>query len=298
MPDVRRPRRLMSAVALAMSFAAAPTAALAQQAGSAPPPNGGTPPAGYAPPPPAGYASPTPPAGAPPPPPAPAVGSVQQMPPPGYAPGYGPPAYPPPSRSYSSGSYYPPGYAPVGSGPPPNLHDGFYLHMQIGGGGTQVSGTGTLGESVKISGSSLSIGIALGGAITPNLIVFGTVFFSGLGRPDVTVGGFASGTSNASAVVSGIGPGVAYYLEPLNLYFSGTLGAMQFELDDVNGNSIYQTKAGIGCQILVGKEWWVSQDWGLGVAGEFVGASMKDKSDDSITWSATAFSLLFSSTYN
>lgn len=223
---------------------------------------------------------------------------MQQTPPPGYAPGYGPPAYPPPPRGYASGNTYPPGYAPVGYAPPPNLHDGFYLHMQIGGGGTQVSGTGTLGESVKISGSSLSIGIALGGAITPNLIVFGTVFFSGLGRPDVTVGGFASGTSNASAVVSGIGPGVAYYLEPLNLYFSGTLGAMQFELDDVNGNAIYQTKAGIGCQILVGKEWWVSQDWGLGVAGEFVGASMKDKSDDSITWSATAFSLLFSSTYN
>jgi len=220
------------------------------------------------------------------------------VPPPGYAPGYGPPAYPPPPRGYAPGSYYPPGYAPVGYGPPPNLHDGFYLHMQIGGGGTRVSGTDAFGESVKISGGSLSIGIALGGAITPNLIVFGTLFFSGLGMPDVSVGGFASGTSNGSAVVTGIGPGVAYYLEPFNVYFSGTLGAMAFEMDDVNGNAIYQTKAGIGCQILVGKEWWISQDWGLGVAGEFVGASMKDKSDNGITWSATAFSLLFSTTYN
>ncbi|HEY5091356.1 MAG TPA: hypothetical protein VIK30_15355, partial [Polyangia bacterium] len=260
------------------------------------------PPAGYAPPttapaPPAGYAPQVPQAGTSPPPP-PQAGSEQQVPPPGYAPGYGPPAYPPPPRGYAPGSYYPPGYAPVGYGPPPNLHDGFYLHMQIGGGGTRVSGTDAFGESVKISGGSLSIGIALGGAITPNLIVFGTLFFSGLGMPDVSVGGFASGTSNGSAVVTGIGPGIAYYLEPFNVYFSGTLGAMAFEMDDVNGNAIYQTKAGIGCQILVGKEWWISQDWGLGVAGEFVGASMKDKSDNGITWSATAFSLLFSTTYN
>ena len=220
------------------------------------------------------------------------------MPPPGYAPGYGPPGYPPPPRGYAPGNYYPPGYTPVGAGPPPNLHDGFYLRLHLGGGGTHVSGSDAFGDSVKISGGSVSFGIALGGAVTPNLIVFGNLFLSGLGMPDVSIGGFAAGSSNSSAAVVGFGPGVVYYLEPFNVYFSGTLGAMQFEMDDANGKPIYQTEVGIGCQILVGKEWWVSQDWGLGVAGEFVGASMKDLSDHSITWSATAFSLLFSATYN
>ena len=49
---------------------------------------------------------------------------------------------------------------------------------------------------------------------------------------------------------------------------------------------------------MVGKEWWVTQDWGLGVAGEVLFASMKDAGDTSITWTGTAFSVVFSATYN
>jgi hypothetical protein len=70
------------------------------------------------------------------------------------------------------------------------------------------------------------------------------------------------------------------------------------EIDDANSNPIYQTRDGIGIQLMVGKEWWISQDWGIGVAGEFIGASMKDKNDSSVTWSADAFSILVSATYN
>jgi hypothetical protein len=49
---------------------------------------------------------------------------------------------------------------------------------------------------------------------------------------------------------------------------------------------------------VVGKEWWISQNWGFGLAGEFIAASMKDETDPKVTWTASAYSLLFSATYN
>jgi hypothetical protein len=170
--------------------------------------------------------------------------------------------------------------------------------MHIGGGATHVSGADAYGEALTASGGSGSLGIALGGAILPNLIVFGNLFGSGVSKPTVTIAGLGSGTSNSSVAVSGIGPGVAYYFEPINLYLSGTLAAMHVEIDDVNRHPLYQSKTGVGGQVMVGKEWWISQNWGLGAAVEFVAASMKDNNNSNITWTSTGFSLLFSATYN
>jgi hypothetical protein len=213
-------------------------------------------------------------------------------PPPGYAPTPGPGAPPP---GYPPGSYPPPAY-----GPPvvENLHDGFYLRLHTGGGYMSVSGSDGAGNTVKIAGDSVSLGVSIGGAIVPNLIVFGTFFISVVSNPDLTQNGAAAGTGSGSAAVGGFGAGLAYYFQPINLYLSGVLAATDFQVQDSNGNMTYDSDTGIGFQGMVGKEWWVSQDWGLGAAFEFVGASMKDKADPSIKWTSTSFALLFSATYN
>jgi hypothetical protein len=331
MTDRRTPHRLTSTAALAVSIMALSTAARAQGGpGYAPPTTGAPPPAAGNPPPDTGAAppattgsaaapgapaappasSPAPGAGAPPPPvyaPGYAPPSSESpppayAPPPGYAPppryappGYGPPGYPPPPRAYSTGNYYPPGY---GAPPPPeHLHDGFYLRLHLGGGATHLSGADGFGNTVTASGGSGSFGVAIGGAIAPNFILFGTLFGVGF-SPTVKVGGVDAGLYNSSAALAGIGGGAAYYFEPVNLYLSAALAFTSAEIDDTNSHPIYQTRDGIGVQLMVGKEWWISQDWGIGVAGEFIGASMKDKNDSSVTWSADAFSILFSATYN
>jgi hypothetical protein len=294
---------LTSALVLAVSLLAAPTASLAQGGAAASP---GT---GYAPPttgqqPPTGYAPPT--TGQPPPPPSdapgyapPPAGYAPPTPPPGYAPGYGSPAYPPPPRGYPSEGYYPPGYVPPGARlPPENLHDGFYLRLHLGGGFTHVSGGDAFGDPLTAQGGSVSFGIALGAAITPNFIVFGNLFYAGIAAPDVSIGGLGSGVSNSTVLLTGIGPGAAYYFEPINIYLTGTVAAMEVEIEDANNNPLYQSKVGIGVQVTVGKEWWTSQNWGLGLAGELIAASMKDKSDSNVTWTSSSYSLLFSATYN
>ena len=256
-------------------------------AGTPPPAEGQMPPA-YAPPP--GYGQPQ-----------------QAAPPPGYGypqqPGYPPSGYPPPP-GYAQPGYPPPGYPPPGYYPPPpvayadsmHLHDGFYLRLHLGGSYLQLnSDIGTL------SGPGASFGIALGGAIAPNLIIYGTFFGVSVTDPHFeSDGGSPSTLSGMTLSLTGLGGGLAYYL-PNNVYFAGTVATMQWSMNrsDDSYNSYYtrdDSKWGVGVQGLVGKEWWVSQDWGIGLAGEVMAASMKDDAD--MTWTGLAFSLLFSATYN
>jgi hypothetical protein len=275
--------------------AAAPAHPPPASAPGSPPPASAPPPA-YPPPPP--YApppayAPPPPAYAPPPP---------YAPPPGYpSPGYPPPpAYPPPS--YWQRPPYGAAYQPVPA-PPPGFetHDGFFLRLHLGGGFTSISGSNGAGATARLSGGSLSIGVALGGAITQDLIIFGAVAGTIISDPTLTLNGVQGpygSTSGSSASVGGTGAGLAYYLEPVNVYLSGALMLVTFELDDANNKAIYQSKTGVGFQGIVGKEWWVSTNWGLGLAGEIYVATMKDKTDPNTNWTSSAFSLLFSATYN
>jgi hypothetical protein len=112
----------------------------------------------------------------------------------------------------------------------------------------------------------------------------------------VSVGGFGR------AGMIGIGGGAAYYLES-NLFFAGSLLGSQLFIDDSNGNSVVQSDLGITFEGLFGKEWWVSDNWGLGVTGQVLLGVMKDQAipgqnASTPTWKLAAFSVLFSATYN
>jgi hypothetical protein len=48
---------------------------------------------------------------------------------------------------------------------------------------------------------------------------------------------------------------------------------------------------------MVGKEWWVSDDWGLGVAAQLLLGSAKDPYSDA-HWTSRGVAVMFSSTYN
>jgi hypothetical protein len=205
--------------------------------------------------------------------------------PPGYAPGYGPPAYVPPS------------YKPPADVTPPAepVHQGFFLRLHFGGGSSSFSGSGSAG-STQISGGGISFAVALGGAIAPNLALFGNFFVSGATQASVTTTNTAF-TTTSDAAVEGVGGGVLYYFEPINLYLSGAIAATFLVIDDAQ-KTLDLTKTGIGFEGMVGKEWWISQHWGVGGAGEFIAATgMKGDKIPNVNWSAKAFNLVFSASY-
>jgi hypothetical protein len=282
-------RSIFCAVAFAGLCLAVAPAALAQDA---PPASASAPPAATA-------ALPAP-APAPPAPPSPPPGYA---PPPGYgypppAYGYPPPgyAYPPPGYAYPPGYGPPPGYSPQAELIPPgyHVHNGFYMRLALGGGGASASGAGE-----KYSGSSLVIGAAFGGAITPSLILYGEIFGHTVPGASYETGGVSSSSGGRDLDIFGGGPGVAYYFMPLNLYLSGTFLLQQVRLSDPNDSnrSVDLTKTGFGFSLMVGKEWWVSADWGVGVAAEFLVGTAKDRYFDA-RWTSKGLGLVFSASYN
>jgi len=211
-------------------------------------------------------------------------------PPPGYGSPPPPPGYYPPPRHYG---YSRPVYQPV------YQHDGFYLHLDIGYGYTSLSAN-YAGEKMTISGGSLAFGIAAGGVIAPNLILFGTFYGNVISDPDVSYGGVPSTDGwGTDATVYGLGIGLAYYLMPVNVYFSGAISATWLKVEDSYYAQTYlETNTGLGFQGKVGKEWWVWPGWGLGVAGQLTLSSMKSSDLDNVRWTGASFSVLFSATFN
>jgi hypothetical protein len=262
----------------------------------------GAPPAGY---PPAGY----PPPGYPPPG-APPYGTA---PAPGYPPGYPPYGYPPPGPGYPypgyppyqgyPNAYYP--YAPPQKAPGAHLHDGFYLRMGLGVGGMSLSMDNS-GTKTEIGGTSFGVAFAFGAALTRHLIVYGEFFTVGTSDPNVKVNGQSRTLDTANASLFGVGPGVTYYFGESNFYLSGTLALSQVTftgaLEDNRAQS--DTNWGATFKISAGKEWWASDNWGLGIAAQLALGSMKDdhlavqESSSAPAWNVGAFTLLFSATYN
>jgi hypothetical protein len=233
--------------------------------------------------------------------------AAPEPPPPAVAPASNPPGaiYP---GSVPADDYYgaPSGYSAVGGyGYPPiaegsegfHVHDGFFLRAQLGGGVSSLQST-TNGVKTVVGGGGGAFGLAIGGVIAHNLILYGAFFESAAANPDVQVGGTSVASPIGDTDWQGIGPGLAYYYGPLNLYFGGAIVMTRFWMHDQNGNQLDSSKAGLGLDLEVGKEWWVSRDWGLGIALRLAGSSMKDQNDPTLTWSAGAGSVLFSATYN
>ena len=218
-----------------------------------------------------------------------------------------PPVWPDQKRGADSPSSFPqqgskpPDEPPAGYVrlPPPNVHDGFYLRLHVGLGSTGIEGRNAVGDQIEYSGVSGSLGVALGGTVAPNLVVFGTFIANLAEEPTLSDGQGPPITATGSAGLFGLGAGVVYYVQPLNLYLSGALATLQVSLSDASDNEVYASNFGVGFQGIVGKEWWVSSEWGLGVALEaLLAGRMKDKNDSSVIWSGRAVSVLFSATYN
>jgi len=212
-------------------------------------------------------------------------------------PGYGSPPPPPPGYGYPPPRHY--GYGRPVYQQPVYQHGGFYLHLDIGYGYTSLSANYSDGK-MSISGGSLAFGIAAGGVIAPNLILFGTFYGNVISDPDISYGGVPSADGyGKDASVYGLGIGLAYYLMPVNVYFSGAISATWLKVEDSYYPDTYlETNTGLGFQGKVGKEWWVWPGWGLGMAGQLTLSSIRASDVDNVRWTGASFSILFSATFD
>ena len=61
---------------------------------------------------------------------------------------------------------------------------------------------------------------------------------------------------------------------------------------------MYDSELGFGGALRIGKEWQTSARMGIGLGGQFILASIKDKDKGAPTWLATAFTLAATFTAN
>lgn len=179
-------------------------------------------------------------------------------------------------------------------------HDGFFLRLSTGLAYSRAKISDNTGQ-FEAKGGSGDLNIAVGGMVGPNFALHGTLWGWSASDPDgeLTIGGSgsSSGTINGTITMGAIGVGATYYFMPTNLYFSYSLGMGSLSGDgDVDG----KTKPGLAFDATVGKEWWVGDQWGLGVAG---GVTYFTSKDDTIigideNWSGPSVGVRFSATFN
>ena len=182
---------------------------------------------------------------------------------------------------------------PAFAGGGPRDHLGFFLRLTAGG---TYASTGaddyelaTLLGDFDATGWGGDFTIALGGCVSEDLALHGSLFSWSIADPDVEFENIGEGELDGTVSMNAYGGGITYYVMPANVYLSGNLGLGFLTVDSEGEDET--SDPGVALDLSIGKEWWVGNSWGLGLAGAFGYHSI----DDFSGWNA---SVRFSATFN
>lgn len=192
-----------------------------------------------------------------------------------------------------------PGYPPPPPPTPPSahLHDGFYFRFALGGAPVfgNVKPKTSAGEAsidADVSAFAALSELAFGGSPTPGLVLGGGIYGASLSGIEykAKVLGTTFTYEADSALVSMVGPFVDFYPNPQQGFhaqaaialsivsagqgkYNATYGG-SFPPDDYSGT-------GFGLVLGAGYEWWIGEQWSLGVLGrvQYTSATLKANSN-------------------
>lgn len=180
-------------------------------------------------------------------------------------------------------------------------HDGFYVRFLFGPSYGSSDIRNFQGENLTVKGGGASLNVQLGYAVLENLVIFWENGSSAFVDAEVEWGDYAliGSQKENDMVFTTMGIGVNWYFMPYNFYIASSLsyGETQFDGDLLDGSS----NGGLYLSFWVGKEWWVSANWGLGLAWYVMYGHDKVKEKtlnetyDTRNW---VIGLCFSATYN
>ena len=179
-------------------------------------------------------------------------------------------------------------------------HDGFFLRFHAGVGAAEMVEKEIPISDLTLSGTSGVFRFQIGGSIADNLILFGELGGFSVTNPEAEYGEYSDALSDVELQITDYGGGLTYYFMPSNIYVSGTITLSKNRLNvralEVTG----ETEMGYGAYLSAGKEWWVSGDWALGVAGFYYFSEVTDKDVGGTEYpvSNTVFGVVFSATYH
>ena len=155
----------------------------------------------------------------------------------------------------------------------PRTHDGFYLQLDAGLGYLNSSADAGVGGEATISGITIPSALLLGGTVGP--VVIGGGFFADYAPSPTFKLGDQEFEGDVSMTLFGIGLFVDFYPDPHGgLHFQPFLGygGLEFSREgDVSGSDPTGPVFAIGA----GYDWWVADEWSIGVMGRFAYAPLK-----------------------
>jgi hypothetical protein len=196
------------------------------------------------------------------------------------------------------------------------LHDGFYLRFATGFGAYDErlrSATSSVyaGHVVGRNRGLMSLGeLAFGGTIASGWVVGGGIYSS-----DLLASTFRSGNGSAGVPPTELDPGlrnmsliapfVDYYADPRSgFHLQAALGLATLTPrvlgDSATEQSTYLALGG-GLMLGAGYEWWVDDEWSLGVLSRTTLAVLTGKDDADVRWmhvAVTSPGLLVTLTYH
>ncbi len=184
---------------------------------------------------------------------------------------------------------------PVKVDPTAHRHDrGLMLRLDLGVG--YLSSSLDTSPSLTVKGAGPEFGLLVGGPVSENFILGGHLWVIGSLSPTIQQGSAEAETDgDTSSTLVGIGLNLTYYLMPANVYLSATPSLTRLGFKWSGGSA--SSDAGFGMHLALGKEWWVSEHWGLGLAGQFMFSSNDDRNDGPHI-SSLAGALALSATFN
>ncbi|MEM9189445.1 MAG: tetratricopeptide repeat protein [Myxococcota bacterium] len=122
------------------------------------------------------------------------------------------------------------------------------------------------GDDVELRATGLGTNLKLmvGWAFLENLILQLEVFGGTMVAGTVELTGNEIDSDSVEYSATTIALGATYYFMPLNLYISGSFGIAFANIEGQVGDP--EASPGFGMALLIGKEWWIGEDWGFGVA--------------------------------
>lgn len=165
----------------------------------------------------------------------------------------------------------------------PKTHDGFFLSGIAGFGyGNFTNEFSANGVKMESKGLQLETGFKIGAAIIPNLILHGTIDANAVltdidfSNKDGDKSTLDIGSQSFRVLIYGVG--ITYYIPGgLNMFVSASLGLAEFTDLCVFGKIISDYDSDLSFNITAGKEWWVNNELGVGVALSFNHSSAKSK---------------------
>ena len=158
----------------------------------------------------------------------------------------------------------------------PMTHDGFYFRGATGLGYLKSSVSLSVPGFPESSLSGLAIGFDawFGGSPIPGLAIGGGLTSYDVPSPSVKSGG-QSQSANGHLMLSIVGAFGDYYFNPnQGLHAEALLGFGVLSAQDNQGNTSNNDPSGLALGLGFGNDWWVSDEWSIGVLGRFIYAPL------------------------